>query len=237
MPGYGQYCPLSLAAETLCERWNLLILRRIIDGNRRFNDIHQGVPKISATLLSRRLQALKTAGMIQIRNRSNARGHEYVPTDACLELEPITNAIAVWGQKWARDMTREDLDPEFLLYSMHRRLNGARMPGGRTVIAFLFSGAPAHCNRFWLIHEAGKTEMCLKDPGYPEDLLVRSNLKRFIEGWRGIRDLRADIRTGKVRVDGPSRLVRQFPSWLMLSAYSDTVRKRNGKEKRLQETD
>ena len=91
MSKYGQYCPLALAAEVLCERWNLLILRRIIDGCRRFNDIHQGVPKISATLLSRRLQALEHAGLIQIKPATEGRGHRYLPLPACMELEPISN--------------------------------------------------------------------------------------------------------------------------------------------------
>ncbi|MEM6498547.1 MAG: winged helix-turn-helix transcriptional regulator, partial [Pseudomonadota bacterium] len=52
---YGQYCPLALAAELLCERWTLLVVSRLIDGCVRFNEIHRGVPRISATLLSKRL--------------------------------------------------------------------------------------------------------------------------------------------------------------------------------------
>lgn len=235
MPGYGQYCPLALAAETLCERWNLLIIRRLIDGCRRFNDIHQGVPKISATLLSQRLQALDDAGLITTVPSESGRGKNYLPTDACLELESITNQVAVWGQRWSRDMRQEDLDPEFLLYSLHRRVDAKSMPAGRTVIGFRFTGAPRHCNRFWLIHTDGRAEMCLKDPGFPEDILVRSNLRRFIEGWRGLRDLRADIRSGRIRVDGPAGLVRQFPKWLMLSAYADTPRQRPGKERGLRD--
>ena len=234
MSKYGQYCPLALAAEVLCERWNLLILRRIIDGCRRFNDIHQGVPKISATLLSRRLQALEHAGLIRIEPATEGRGHQYLPLPACMELEPISNTIAVWGQRWARDMSREDLDPEFLLYSMHRRLDSDRMPAGRTVIAFRFTGAPSHCNHFWLIHTDGITEMCLKDPGYPEDVYVKTNLKRFIEAWRGIRDMSEEIRSGKIRIAGPKALVRAFPSWLLKSAYADTARMQPGRESKLQ---
>lgn len=234
MTGYGQYCPLALAAEVLCERWNLLILRRIIDGCRRFNDIHQGVPKISATLLSRRLQALEHAGLIRIEPAAEGRGHRYEPLPACLELEPISNTIAVWGQRWARDMTREDLDPEFLLYSMHRRLDSSRMPPGRTVIAFVFTGAPKQCNRFWLIHRDGVTEMCLKDPGFEEDIFVKSNLRRFIEGWRGIRDLREEIRAGEIKVIGEKSLVKAFPEWLLRSAYAETERMRPGAESRRQ---
>lgn len=234
MTRYGQYCPLALAAEVLGERWNLLIIRRIIDGCRRFNDIHQGVPKISATLLSKRLQGLEQAGLISIEASPEGRGRHYRPLAACMELEAISNDIAVWGQRWARDMTREDLDPEFLLYSMHRRLDGERMPPGRTVIAFRFTGAPRHCNRFWLIHHDGVTEMCLKDPGYSEDVHVRANLKRFIEAWRGIRDLRREIRSGAIEVHGPTSLVKAFPKWLQKSAYADTKRIRPGREARLQ---
>ena len=60
--GYGQYCPLALAAELLCERWTLLVVSRLIDGCTRFNDIHRGVPRISATLLTKRLAELEHAG-------------------------------------------------------------------------------------------------------------------------------------------------------------------------------
>lgn len=234
MTTYGQYCPLALAAEVLCERWNLLILRRIIDGCRRFNDIHQGVPKISATLLSRRLQSLERAGLIEIEASKNGRGKEYRPLPACDELEAITNSIAVWGQRWARDMSRDDLDPEFLLYSLHRRLDTQRMPAGRTVIEFVFTGAPRHCSRFWLINDDGVIEMCLKDPGYDQDLRITSNLKRFIEAWRGIRDLKQEIESGAIRVAGAPRLVKALPRWLLGSAYADTVRMRAGRESRLQ---
>ena len=234
MSRYGQYCPLALASEVLCERWNLLILRRIIDGCRRFNDIHQGVPKISATLLSMRLKALEQAGLIRIEPMTDGRGRSYTPLPACRELEAISNDIAVWGQRWARDMSKDDLDPEFLLYSMHRRLDSSLMPSGRTVIEFQFTGAPRHCNRFWLIHADGETEMCLKDPGHPKDILVRSNLKRFIEAWRGIRNLKLEIRSGAIKIDGPRTLVKAFPDWLMGSAYADTERMRPGPEATLQ---
>lgn len=234
MSHYGQYCPLALAAEIVGERWNLLIIRRIIDGCERFNQIHQGVPKISATLLSRKLLALEKSGLIRKAPAPEGRGHRYTPTPACAELSSITHDIAKWGQRWAREMTTSDLDPEFLLFSMHRRLDSARMPEGRTVIAFRFTAAPKHCNRFWLVHRDGDVEMCLKDPGYPADVFVSSNLKRFIEAWRGIRDMRAEIRAGDIDVHGPAKLVREFPGWLMLSAYAETPRFRPGREARLQ---
>ncbi|MEM1145523.1 MAG: helix-turn-helix domain-containing protein [Pseudomonadota bacterium] len=234
MTVYGQYCPLALAAEVLCERWNLLILRRLLDGCERFNEIHQGVPRISATLLSSRLGALEKAGLLSKERNSAGRGHRYFLTPAGQALLPITESMAAWGQEWSRDMTSDDMDPVFLMYSMRQRINVHMMPPGRTVICFRFTGAPAHCRGFWLIHSEA-VDMCLKDPGHPVDLYVHSDLALFIESWRGIRNLREELRRGSIKLDGPTVLVRAFPSWLQLSAYAGIRRCSAGRERKLQE--
>lgn len=230
MSRYGQYCPLALAAETLCERWNLLIVSRVVDGCHRFNDIHRGVPRISATLLSRRLLDLEKAGVITRVPIDGKQGHDYQLTDAGRALEPIIMSLAVWGQQWARDMVSEDLDPAFLLWSMHTRLNTDAMPAGRTVMAFEFAGVPFDVRRFWLVHTDGVVEMCLKDPGFETDVAVYSDLRVFVEAWRGFRDLRAEIRKGSIRVEGPSHSRRAFPDWLLLSSLAPFDRARDGQE-------
>lgn len=230
--GYGQYCPLALAAELLCERWSLLVVSRVIDGCTRFNQIHRGVPRISPSLLSQRLQQLERAGVVTRRTAGRGRPAEYRLTTAGYELAPIVEALAVWGQHWARDMTLDDLDPAFLVWSMHLRLNGQCMPRGRTVIEFEFSGTPTDLRRFWLVHDQGVTDMCLKDPGFAVDLRVSADLRLFIEAWRGIRDLRREIKARNIRVVGPSALIKQFPKWLLGSMLSQYPRKRVGAEQR-----
>jgi DNA-binding HxlR family transcriptional regulator len=65
MPGYGQYCPLALASEVLAERWTLLVLRELMLGARHFNDIHRGVPRMSPSLLTRRLRTLERTEIIE----------------------------------------------------------------------------------------------------------------------------------------------------------------------------
>jgi hypothetical protein len=62
------------------------------------------------------------------------------------------------------------------------------------------------------------------------DLQVRTDLRLFIEAWRGIRDLRQEIRAGRVQVLGPNVLRKQFPSWLLLSGLAPHPRLRNGRE-------
>jgi DNA-binding HxlR family transcriptional regulator len=59
MTGYGQFCPIAMACETFAERWTPLILRELLFGARRFNEIRQGIPLISRTLLALRLRDLE----------------------------------------------------------------------------------------------------------------------------------------------------------------------------------
>jgi DNA-binding HxlR family transcriptional regulator len=231
--GYGQYCPLALAAELLCERWTILVVSRLLDGCAQFNEIHRGIPRISPSLLSQRLAELERAGLVVREPAAKGKARRYAVTDAGRELEPIIMDLAAWGQRWSRDMTHDDLDPAFLAWSMHRRIDTGRMPPGRTVIELEFTGAPRDCRRFWLVHEDGRVEMCLKHPGFEVDLRVLSDIRVFVEAWRGIRNLRTEIGAGRVRVLGPARLCRQFPAWLQLSQLSPFPRKRPGRELRL----
>jgi len=228
--GYGQYCPLALAAEILCERWTLLVISRLIDGCEYFCNIHRGVPRISPALLTQRLDRLVHAGLVTREALRKGKTRRYQLTPAGRDLGPIIGELAVWGQHWGRDMTTEDLDPGFLVWSMHMRLNTAAMPPGRTVMEFEFTSAPADCRRFWLLNEDSKVSMCLKDPGFDIDIKVVADLRRFTEAWRGIRDLRREIRNGEIRVLGAPRLVRQFPDWLLLSTLAAYPRKRVGHE-------
>lgn len=228
---YGQYCPLALATELLCQRWTVLVISRVVDGCHTFNEIHHGVPKISPGMLSTRLKELEHAGIIE---QSKVDGRPYYAlTPAGADLEPIIDAMAVWGQHWARDMETDDLDPAFLAWSMHLRMDGDAMPPGRTVIEFRFSGKVTAIRRFWLIGTDGKTDMCLKHPGFDSDLIVRADIRRFIETWRGFRNLRQEIRSGRIRLDGPQALKRQFPKWLKLSSLAPYQRRAHGRESRI----
>lgn len=216
--GYGQFCPVALASELLAERWTLLVVRELLAGARRFNEIRRGVPRLSATLLKQRLQALEVAGVVQ--HQPRGRAGEYCLTDAGRSLKPVVSSIGEWGQRWARDIRPDDLDPGWLVWAMHRRLNLAALPPGRTVIEIEFSDAPANQRRFWLVHAAGAVEVCLKDPGHEVTLRVATRVGVFAEVWRGIRPLRETLAAGLMRVSGAREHRRAFPHWLLLSAYA-----------------
>ena len=59
MPGYGKFCPVSMGAEVVADRWTPLILRELIMGSTRFNDIARSLPGISRSLLVQRLKHLE----------------------------------------------------------------------------------------------------------------------------------------------------------------------------------
>jgi DNA-binding HxlR family transcriptional regulator len=61
---YGQFCPVAMAAEILCTRWTMVVLRELMAGSTRFNELRRGVPRMSPALLSQRLKELEQAGLI-----------------------------------------------------------------------------------------------------------------------------------------------------------------------------
>ena len=119
--GYGQFCPVALAAELLAERWTLLIVRELLAGAQRFNEIRRGVPRLSPTLLRQRLQSLELAGVLERQGSARGRAGAYRLTAAGQALRPVVAAVGEWGQRWARDIEPDDLDPGWLVWGMHRR--------------------------------------------------------------------------------------------------------------------
>ncbi|HET9865409.1 MAG TPA: helix-turn-helix domain-containing protein [Steroidobacteraceae bacterium] len=223
---YGQFCPVALSSEVLAERWTLLVIRELLAGSRRFNDIRRGVPRLSATLLKDRLRTLEAAGIVERKPGDAARGASYQLTTAGEELRAVIGAIGQWGQRWARDIRPADLDAGWLVWAMHRRLDTAAMPPGRTVIEIEFTDAPARQRRFWLMHEDGSVDVCLKDPGFEPTVRVVTRVRTMAEVWRGIRPLREEIRNGRLRVEGASEVRRAFPGWLLLSVFAPIKRAR-----------
>ncbi len=228
---YGQYCPVALATEILGERWTILVLLALMDGVERFNDLQRALPRISATMLSQRLRSLENAGLVRKKKAPTGRGHEYSLTEAGRELEDVVMGMGRWGQRWARDMTLDDMDPRHLAWSMHLRMNVDAMPVGRTVLQFEFTGAPDDCKRFWIVNTNGTVEMCIEHPGFDVDLTVKSDLRRFVEAWRGIRSLPAELAAGRIVLVGPPALQRAFPDWVLLSALAHVGRERAGRER------
>ena len=221
--GYGQFCPVAKAAEVLAERWTLLVLRELLCGSRRFNDLRRGVPLMSASLLSQRLQELERAGLLERRTEPGERGHRYQPTEACEELRPIIEAIGRWGMRFVRSsLDRRDLDASLLMWDVRRCLRTELLPPGRVVLHFVFPEQPAKHRTWWLVkeREATAVDLCLEDPGFEVDMTVTSDLETMTRVWLGEMEVAEAIRLGDVQLDGPPALRLGFYDWIGLSLFA-----------------
>jgi DNA-binding HxlR family transcriptional regulator len=219
MRGYGQFCPVAKACELLAERWTLVIVRELISGGRRFNDIRRGVPLISPSLLSKRLDELTAAGVI--RRTKGSHSSEYELTAAGEELRPIVELMGIWGQKWVRStFGPDDLDASLLMWDLRRTVDPGKFPPGRWVLHFVFSDALPKKSSFWLINEEDAADLCLTDPGFDVDLTVRSDVASLTRVWLGDLALDRAVADGLIEVDGNRELGRRLRAWLRLSPFA-----------------
>jgi DNA-binding HxlR family transcriptional regulator len=130
--GYGQFCPLAMAAEVLCTRWTMLILRELYAGSMRFNELRKGVPLMSPTLLSKRLKELENFGVIERVKSADPGVFDYRLTAAGHDLKPIVFGMGAWGQRWVEAQSSlKNLDPSLLMWDMRRNLNPTPLPPKR----------------------------------------------------------------------------------------------------------
>lgn len=225
MKSYGQFCPLALASEIVGERWTLLVLRELMLGARRFNDIHRGVPRISPSLLSRRLKALERTGIVE--RRQECGRTEYVPSEAGEELMPAIESLAVWGKHWLpATLSQDNADPDLVMWDMHRRINLERMPASRTVICFEFTDQPQAKRLRWIVRDAHDVELCIIDPGFDADVYVTTDSRTITWVWFGDVAIAQALADGHIDLHGPRDLCEAFPSWLGLSLLAEVPRRR-----------
>src|SRR5262245_27032300 len=152
MEKYQQYCPVSRAAEILADRWTPLIVRELVLGSHRFNDIERGLPGISRSLLASRLRDLEDACVVERLPRAQSKLTEYHLTEAGRELKVVIEALGAWGVRWAfGDPRPEELDAGLLVWKIHQRIDRERLPETRTVVEFDLTGPGAR--RVWLLLE------------------------------------------------------------------------------------
>ncbi|MCB1866239.1 MAG: helix-turn-helix transcriptional regulator [Chromatiales bacterium] len=217
---YGQFCPIAKAMEILGERWTLLIVRELLMGARRFNELQRGLNLISPTILTKRLNDLADNGVILRRRIAGQRGFEYLPTEMCQQLLPVLLQLGEWGMRWARGgMDEGDLDVELLMLYLERSIKPDMLPGGQAVVRFTFTDLEKFRD-WWLIVAEAKTELCIRDPGKEIDIYFTVDLRTMIEVWMGDTSYREATQTGRLKIIGPSVLTRDIKSWLTPSVFA-----------------
>jgi DNA-binding HxlR family transcriptional regulator len=225
---YNQFCPVAMAAEILCTRWTLLLLREIILGSTRFNELRRGLPKMSPALLSKRLKELEAAGIVErIAVPDEPDVFEYRPTEAGREVRPIIESAGIWGQKWVTtEATLKHLDANLLMWDVRRSIDPNPMPHRRNTIQFIFSDQPASERNYWLIVEPDKdVDLCLVDPGFDVDLFISTDLRTMTEIWLGYTTIAKAKDDGRLVSTGSSMLEADLRTWLKLSVFANVEKK------------
>lgn len=220
-PGYKQFCPVAMAAELLCTRWTMVLLRELMAGSTRFNDLRRGVPKMSPTLLSLRLKELEAAGIIGRTPLKSEKGlYEYRMTSSGKDLRPIVEAMGFWGQKWVEARpSLDNLDASLLMWDMRRNLNPSPLPEGRSVIQFLYPELPMSRRSWWLVVESqGAVDLCWTDPGFDVDLYVATDLRTMTAIWLGLTTVERE--RPRIALTGNHEIARKMQSWLGLSPFA-----------------
>ncbi|MEZ5262862.1 MAG: helix-turn-helix domain-containing protein [Acidimicrobiales bacterium] len=225
MPDYGTYCPVSIASEVVADRWTPLILRELVLGNTRFNDIARGLPGISRSLLVQRLKHLERRGVVDVRPLASGRGHEYHLTDAGRDLEAVLHALGRWAVQWMyHELDANDIEAEALMWWLHRRVDASALPAGRVVVEFDHT-APVR-RRIWLLANRGELSVCLFDPGFGVDAVVTCTTPALARAFSGERTWRDATRAGDILVSGQRTVVSALPRWFLWSPWADDVRRR-----------
>ena len=221
MTDYGQFCTVARGAEVFGERWTPLVVRELLCGSTRFNDIRRGVPRMSATLLAQRLRKLTELGIT--RRVRGAAGWEYQLTPAGEELRPIVEQIGHWGARWIGSrLKRGQLDVGFLMWDIRRFVRLDQFPRRRTVIQFSFADARPRERVWWLVVENGIADLCRDDPGHELTLIVESSVRALTEVWTGDADPQSEVRAGHIQVIGPDSDARALWKWLGRSVFAST---------------
>ena len=94
------HCPVNYSLEHFGDKWSLLIIRDLMLGKRRYQDLISSPENIASNILADRLKRLQLAGLINRRAyQQNPTRYEYVLTEKGKDLRPVLEAIIGWGKK------------------------------------------------------------------------------------------------------------------------------------------
>ncbi len=222
----GSLCPAVKAADMIGDKWVLLIMRELFLGSTRYNDFQRALPRISPTILSKRLKQLEADGLIVKKPAPGRRASEYRLTRCGRELAPLIDQMSKWGLRWARrQIIDEDIDVAGFMWDLHRSMDTSELPDGETVFCVHFPELPKY-ERWWLVACDGKVDLCTDDPGKDVDLFIAGALPVMVEVWMGDADIKTAMSKETILMTGAPYLAKSASRWFPKSRYANVRPKR-----------
>lgn len=217
---YGQFCPIAKASEVIGEKWTILIIRELLMGGTRFNELQRGLSMISPTILAKRLNSLVDHNLVIKKKIPGQKGYEYFPTKSCKELQPVIKSLGEWGMRWARgNMLDTDYDVELLMLYLQRSIQRDRLVGNETVIRFKFTDIEESSD-WWVIADREAVDVCNKDPVKDVDVYFTSSVRTLVDIWMGDLSYKMAVRDGLLKVVGPKTMTRDIFTWMNPSTFA-----------------
>ncbi len=220
MAGYRQFCPVARASEIFAERWTPLILREILADRHHFSEILKGLHRISPSMLGQRLRSLERVGVVETRPNPTGRGSTYHLTKAGSQLAELVGTLGIWGQRWL-EIQPEHLDSDFLMWRILKHLHVDKLPLQRRVVRFEFRDEK---KRYWLVLRRDDPDLCYSDPGFGDDLVIRTDLEAITRVYLGQLRLADAQRSGLLDIDGPRELALGVAQWFPISGFAANAR-------------
>ncbi len=219
----GSLCPAMSSADLLGDKWTLLLLREMFLGTTRFSRFQRAIPRMSPSILSKRLKMLETAEIIVRKSTPSGRAAEYKLTRSGRELGPIIESMAIWGLRWrSRNIVARDCDVGGFMWDFHRTLNSKFLPDGETVILVQITDRE-DLGSWWMIVNEGVVDLCPEDPGHDVDVYITAALCDLIALWMGDIGIQEAMEARAIFVDGPKYLVNTVQDWIARSPMVDVL--------------
>jgi len=205
------------SAEILGDKWTLLLLREMFLGTTRFGGFQKAIPRMSPSILSKRLKTLEAAEIIVRKAATSAQAGEYRLTRSGRELGPIVENMGIWGMRWRkRSIAAQNCDVGGFMWDFHRTLNTQALPDGETVILVQISDR-TDLNMWWIIANSDVVDLCPDDPGHDVDIYLTAPLATLVALWFGDISVKKAIDARSAFVDGQRHLINSAQDWIAQS--------------------
>jgi DNA-binding HxlR family transcriptional regulator len=208
---YAEYCPIAATTSVVGDYWTPLIVRELLYGTARFNQLARNLPNVSRPLLASRLRALERAGVVDC-SRAGKNATSYTLTPAGRDLQRLLDAMNDWGLRWGtRDPNPRDLDPSLVTCMLKDRIRLTELPNRRVVIEVTAVGEREA--RAWLVCDRGSVSICFDPPAFDTDIWLRGDVAALYRVWLQRWSMTDALANGDIEAEGSADLIQTFPRW------------------------